>query len=240
MFARSPHALGPILHTILETCFRDFPGGPVVLRLCSLSMQGRAGLIPGQGTNSPNALWHGQKFFKWKKKKRQKTEVLTQKDAIKHRRDFSVSFQCLKTRWCYQQCVSRGHVYNPVPREGEYGGNTAALCVEIRSWENGEGPGGGWGRNWAAPLGPAGLPFRHLCLTPVLLSKRSRQALVIFLEAGLTAHFSPCSMGPKCVKKSLWASTLALLIQAHLRWLLPRSHCQRNIRNDNCRSKWTF
>ena len=117
MFARSPHVLGPIFHTILKTRFRDFPGGPVVLRLCSLSMQGWAGLIPGQGTNSPNALWHGQKLKK-KKKKDKKTEVLTQKDAIKHRRDFSVSFQCLKTRWCHQQCVSRGHVYNPVPREG--------------------------------------------------------------------------------------------------------------------------
>ena len=87
MFERSPRALGPIFHTILKTRFRDFPGGSVVLRLCSLSMQGWAGLIPGQGTNSPNALWHGQKLKK-KKKKYKKTEVLTQKDAIKHRRDF--------------------------------------------------------------------------------------------------------------------------------------------------------
>ena len=80
----------------LRPVFRDFSGGPVVLRLSSLSMQGRAGLIHGQGTKSPNALWHGQKLKK--KKKDKKTKVLTRKDAFKHRRDFSVSFQCLKTR----------------------------------------------------------------------------------------------------------------------------------------------
>ena len=79
----------------LKPVFRDFSGGPVVLRLSSLSMQGRAGLIHGQGTKSPNALWHGQKK---KKKKDKKTKVLTRKDAFKHRRDFSVSFQCLKAR----------------------------------------------------------------------------------------------------------------------------------------------
>ena len=56
----------------LRPVFRDFSGGPVVLRLSSLSMQGRAGLIHGQGTKSPNALWHGQKLKKKKKTKRPK------------------------------------------------------------------------------------------------------------------------------------------------------------------------
>ena len=115
MFARSPHVLGPIFHTILKTRFRDFPGGPVVLRLCSLSMQGRAGLIPGQGTNSPNALWHGQKL---KKKKMTKRPKFSLKKMPLNIEETFVSFQCLKTRWCHQQCVSWGHVYNPVPREG--------------------------------------------------------------------------------------------------------------------------
>ena len=98
-----------------------------------------------------------------------------------------------------------------------------SVCVEISSWENGEGPEGGWERRWAAPLSHAGLPSCRLCLAPVLLCKYNSQALLSFLKVGLTAHFSLCSMGLKCVKKWLWASRLALLIQAHLRWLLPRS-----------------
>ena len=96
MFERSPRAMGPIFHTILKTRFRDFPGGSVVLRLCSLSMPGWAGLIPGQGTNSPNALWHGQKLIK-KKKKTKRLKFSLKKMPLNIEEIF-VSFQCLKTR----------------------------------------------------------------------------------------------------------------------------------------------
>ena len=38
---------------------RDFPGGPVVGTHASKA--GNMGLIPGQGSKRPHAVWHGQK-----------------------------------------------------------------------------------------------------------------------------------------------------------------------------------
>jgi len=63
----------------LRPVFRDFSGGPVVLRFSSLSMQGRAGLIHGQGTKSPNALWHGQKLKQTNKKKTKRPKFSLEK-----------------------------------------------------------------------------------------------------------------------------------------------------------------
>ena len=49
--------------------FREFPGGPVVGLHASTAED--TGLIPGQGTRIPRAMWHGQKknqiyFCSWR------------------------------------------------------------------------------------------------------------------------------------------------------------------------------
>ena len=57
---------------------RDFPGSPVVKTSCfnsrGYSTSGDVGLIPGQRTKIPHAVWQSQKknFFKAKFKKKKK------------------------------------------------------------------------------------------------------------------------------------------------------------------------
>ena len=41
--------------------YRNFPGGPAILRLC-LSTAGGVGSIPGWGTKIPHVTGHGQKI----------------------------------------------------------------------------------------------------------------------------------------------------------------------------------